>query len=184
MAEIDEASLVRRAKEGDTRAFDELVGLYGRTVYNLALRMVGNREDARDLTQSTFLKAWRGLGSFETSRRFFSWLYRIALNESLSFLRNRRGGEALDERAEDPAPTPEDDLRASERCDTVQAALMRLSEGERQILVLHYYGQLSYAELSELLDVHEKTVKSRLFTARRALGEILRRWGFESDETG
>lgn len=180
MGETEEASLVRRAKEGDTRAFDGLVGIYGRTVYNLTLRMVGNAEDARDLTQNTFLKAWRGLRSFDTSRRFFSWLYRIAINESLSFLRSRQPEEALDESAEDPALDPEEGLQAKERGDMVQAALMRLGEADRQILVLHYFAHVSYAELSELLEVQEKTIKSRLFTARQVMGGILRRWGFES----
>ena len=184
MGEINEASLVRSAKKGDTQAFDELVRIYGRVVYNLALRMVGDPEDAWDLTQCSFLKAWSGLRSFDSNRRFFSWLYRIAMNESLGLLRDRRDQETIDEGVADPAPGPEERRDARELRDKAQAALMALKENDREVLVLRYFGQLSYAELSESLKVPEKTVKSRLFTARQKLGQVMKRRGFSLDDTG
>jgi RNA polymerase sigma-70 factor (ECF subfamily) len=184
MGEINEASLIRSAKEGDTQAFDELVGIYGKVVYNLALRMTGDPEDAWDLTQCSFMKAWSGLRSFDSNRRFFSWLYRIAMNESLSLLRDRRHQEMIDEGVADPAPGPEERTTTRELRDSVQSALMVLGEKDREVLVLRYFGQLSYAELSESLEVPEKTIKSRLFTARQRLGEVLRRRGFSGDDTG
>jgi RNA polymerase sigma-70 factor (ECF subfamily) len=174
----DEADLVRRAKAGDGRAFDGLIGSYVQVVYNLSLRMVGNREDARDLTQCVFLKAWRGLGRFDDHKRFFSWLYRIALNESLNLLRGRRPVEKLNERFKDPSPSPDEQFALRERDEALQAALMDLEEGHRQLIVLHHFAELSYAELGQLLDLPERMVKSRLFTARRMLGRILKRRGF------
>ena len=175
----DEGDLVSRAKAGDTRAFDELVNRHIQVVYNLALRVVGNREDAWDLTQGTFLKAWRGLDGFDVRRQFFSWLYRIALNESLNQLRGRRPREALDERIPDPSPSPDSRVEDRERQEAVQGALMELDEGHRQIIVLRHFADLSYAELSGLLEVSQEKVKSRLFTARQMLGRILQRRGFK-----
>jgi RNA polymerase sigma-70 factor, ECF subfamily len=177
MGARDDVDLVRRARAGDTQAFDELVNEHIHVVYNLALRLVGNREDARDLTQSTFLKAWRGLEGFDRGHRFFSWIYRIALNESLNLLRNRRPHEALDERIADPSPPPDERAANHEREEAVQAGLMELGEGHRQIIILHHFAELSCAELSKLLGIPEKTVKSRLFTARQMLGRILKRRG-------
>jgi RNA polymerase sigma-70 factor (ECF subfamily) len=184
MIDSDEARLIRWAKEGDTRAFDALVGIYGRVVYNLALRMVGDPDDASDLTQRSFLRAWNGLGSFDSNRRFFSWLYRITINESLRLLEERRPLETLDERMADPAPSPEEYRNRRERSDRVQAALMAVGANDREILVLRYFGQLSYAELGELLEVPEKTIKSRLYTARQTLGRVLRQRGFPEDDAG
>jgi RNA polymerase sigma-70 factor (ECF subfamily) len=179
MGAEDDADLVRRARAGDTRAFDELVSRHIQVVYNLALRLVGNREDAKDLTQVTFLKAWRALEGFDHSRRFFSWIYRIALNESLNLLRGRRPQEVLDDRIADPSQSPDEQVASRVREETVQAALMDLGEEHRQIILLHYFGELSYSELSGFLEVPEKTVKSRLFTARQMLGRVLKRRGVE-----
>lgn len=173
----DEADLVRRAKAGDERAFGGLVDAYLQVVYNLSLRMVGNIEDARDLSQCVFLKAWRGLARFDDRRRFFSWLYRIALNESLNLLRSRRPVDELSERLTDPRPLPDEETALRERNDALQAALMDLDERYRTIIVLHHFGEVSYAELGRVLDLPEKTIKSRMFTARQMLGRSLVRRG-------
>ena len=82
--------LVRRAREGDARAFEALVAAHEHAIFNLTLRMTGDREDARDLTQVVFLKAWRGLGGFDDTRRFFSWIYRIAINEAINLRQSMR----------------------------------------------------------------------------------------------
>jgi RNA polymerase sigma-70 factor, ECF subfamily len=174
-----EADLVRRAKAGDTRAFDELVGKYIQVVFNVAYRLVGDREDARDLTQRTFMNAWRGLHRFDVRRRFFSWLYRIALNESLNLLRARRPQEALDERVVDPSPSPDEQADQRKQQEAIRVALMDLDEAHRQLIVLHHFAELSYEEMSGLFNVPEKTIKSRLFTARQMLGRILIRRGFK-----
>jgi len=178
LSEREEAGLAIRAQDGETRAFDKLVESYARIVYNLVLRMVGDREDARDLTQSTFLKAWKGIGAFDPGRRFFTWIYRIALNEAMNLLRSRRPRVDLDDRMADPRPSPAERIDARDTRETIQAALAELGDSDRQILVLRYFGELSYKEIAGVLEIPEKTVKSRLFSARQDLGRILRRQGY------
>jgi RNA polymerase sigma-70 factor (ECF subfamily) len=139
--------------------------------------MVRNREDARDLTQAVFLKAYRGLSTYDSRRRFYSWIYRIMLNECLDFLRAHRKLEPLDEGRAASTPTPEERMQANETGELVQDALMTLSVPSRQVIVLRHFLQLSYGEMSEVLTIPEKTIKSRLFTARRQIAEALRRKG-------
>ena len=168
---------VRRCLEGDSGAYEELVVAYQGVLFHLALRMTGNREDARDLTQTVFLKAYRALGSFDHQHRFYSWIYRIMMNEALNFLDRRKPQSELDERLPGHRPGPEDDAQQSNLQDAVQESLMTLPPADRQVLVLRHFEDLSYHEIGEVLGIAEKTVKSRLFTARRRLGEALRRRG-------
>ena len=179
LGESDERSLVLRCQAGEPRAHEELVTAYERIVYTLAFRMTGNREEARDITQAVFLKAFHGLDTFDPRRRFFSWIYRIAVNESIDRLRSRRQEEALDESREDPADRP--DVRAERReiAHAVQAALLELSEDDRQVLVLRHWLDRSLAEIGETLGIPDRTAKSRLFEARQRLGRILRRRGVD-----
>jgi len=177
MEEADERALVLRCQSGEPRAREELVTAYERVVHTLAYRMTGDREEARDITQAVFLKAFRGLESFDPRRRFFSWIYRIAVNESIDRLRSRRQEEALDESREDPAERPDAVAERGELAETVQAALLELREDDRQVLVLRHWLDRSLAEIGEALGIPERTVKSRMFEARRRLGRILRRRG-------
>jgi len=177
MSGDDEITLIRRAQGGDHRAFGRLAMQYERPLFNLALRMVRNREDARDLTQAAFLKAYRGLGTFDTRHRFFSWIYRIMLNECLNFLKSRRPEEPVDESREALGPSPEEHMVSSEMGTLVDGALMSLSVSSRQVIVLRHFLHLSYGEIGEVLTLPEKTVKSRLFAARRQMADVLRRKG-------
>lgn len=172
-----ESELVRRALEGDERAFGGLVEAYERVLFNLALRMVNDREDARDLTQTVFLKAYRHLATFDRRHKFFSWIYRIMLNESLNFISRRKRHEELDDRLVSTDSGPEDRADGSQVRDIIQSALTDLTLDYRQVIILRHYLQLSHREMSEVLNVPEKTVKSRLYTARQQLGEILQRRG-------
>jgi RNA polymerase sigma-70 factor, ECF subfamily len=149
-------------------------------LFNLAMRMTRNREDARDLTQSVFLKAYRGLKGFDPHRRFYSWLYRIMLNEGLNLLGTRREHEPVSEALPDTAATPEDELSSAEVERMVQAALQKLNTEHRQVIVLRHFLQLSYEEIGDVLEIPAKTVKSRLFTARQNLVPILQRMGVHS----
>lgn len=151
---------------------------YGRPVFNLALRMLGDREDARDLTQVVFVKAYQKLGTFDGRSRFFSWLYRIAINESLNLLGRRRRHVELDERLVSEERLPEERAQASEEERMVQGALMDLTAEHRQVIVLRHFLDLSHAEMGAILQLPEKTVKSRLHSARTRLGEVLRRRGY------
>lgn len=178
MAEIDERTLLDRALAGDSSAFGDLVDTHGPAIYNLVLRMTGNREDARDLTQIVFVKAWDRLSTFERGNRLFSWLYRIALNEALNFRRGRNPTAELSGREPSREPGPEESFERHEENARVQRALMELRSGDREVIVLRHFLCLSHHDMSGLLHVPEKTVKSRLHTARLRLEAELRRLGF------
>lgn len=166
----DEAA-VRGCLAGETSAFETLVTRYQKTLYAVASRMLGNREDARDATQTAFLRAFERLDSYDPSYRFFSWIYRILMNECLNVIRARRPGEAG---VVPPAPPgPLDRLEAEERRRRVRQALKGLSDEHRDVLVLRHFAELSYDDIASELEIPAKTVKSRLFAARRQLEAAL-----------
>ncbi len=177
MTETDEQALIDRARTGDVRAFAGLVEKYQRIIYNLALRMVNDREDARDIAQTVLLKAYQNLGSFDGRSRFFSWIYRIAVNESLNHLSRKRGHLPLDAEHASENPGPEEDFESGRLARIVEAGLMELSPDQRAAIILRHFVELTHREMSDVLGVPEKTVKSRLFSARRQLGGILARKG-------
>src|SRR6267378_3846271 len=109
MVDHDEDGLLERCLEGDGGAFGQLVDRYQRVLFNVSLRMVGNREDARDITQTVFLKAYENLGKFDRRHKFFSWVYRIMINESLNHLSKARRTEPLDESLQSRARGPEEE---------------------------------------------------------------------------
>lgn len=172
MQQPDDATLVERSAEGDAEAFEALVTRHHRVLFSVALRILGNYEDASDATQSAFIKAYEKLGTFDRQFRFFSWIYRILLNECLNARRNRR---QHDEVTPDLAigGNPLEALEASERRRRVQAALLALPVEYRVVVVLRHFGGLSYDEIAATLTVPARTVKSRLYTARQRLIELL-----------
>jgi len=175
-ARAGEAFLVDRARQGDRAAFEALVDARLVPTFRTALAILGNEADARDATQDTFVRVWRDLAGLRDPERFDQWFGRILVNTCRSAVRGRGrrwvrevsvtslpgGGEGFDPPAEPGALRSWDD-------DMVSRALDRLSVAERALLVLHYYDELSLAEISARLGIPSKTVKSRLFTARRAL---------------
>ena len=170
----DDAAIVARCLGGDVQAFGTLVERYQRVLYNLGLRMLGNPDDARDASQTAFLKAWNKLSSFDPRFRFFSWIYRITVNECLNQIDRRRRVEPLD--PEIDLPSKEDagaGLRAREASERVQAALLQLTPRHREVVILRHFLELSYGEIAETLTLPEKTVKSRLYEARQRLCELL-----------
>jgi RNA polymerase sigma-70 factor (ECF subfamily) len=173
----DEEALVLRSLAGDQRAFGELVSAHQQVLFNVALRMLNSPEDARDVTQTAFLKAWQKLHTYDRRNKFFSWIYRILLNEALNQLRQRRRLEPLDERMAAPERSPEEQAEANELGGIVQEGLMELGTEHRQVIILRHLVQLSHREIAELINLPEKTVKSRLYTGRQLLGGILRRRG-------
>ncbi len=173
MDERDDAGLVRRALEGDGRAFDTLVRRYTTPIFNLAFRLVNDRDVAADITQAAFVRVYENLHQYDPKYRFFSWLYRIAINESYTTLQRRRGQDPLHDEIESHDETPHTQLLRRERDDHVQQALMRLNENERAVIVLRHYSDMSYEEIADTLGVKVKTVKSRLFSARMRLRLLL-----------
>ncbi len=172
-----EIRLVTDCQLGDRRALDTLVRQYQRPVYNAAYRMLGNADDAADVTQATFLKALESIHSFDKKFRFFSWIYRIALNESIDRLKASRRFEPFDDTRAADGDRPQDELSRAQSADQVQRALMQLNADLRSVLVLRYFSELSYAQIGEVLDLPGKTVKSRLFSARQQLKARLQHRG-------
>ena len=168
----DDAAWVARCLTGDRAAFETLVRRYQQVLFTVALKLTGNEEDARDVTQNAFVRAYLKLDTYDPSRKFFSWLYRIAVNQSLNARRDRRSHEPLEEGIE--AERGSDPVERFETSGRVQAGLMALSKEYREVIVMRYFADLSYEEIAEAVGIPEKTVKSRLFSARQRLGEILR----------
>ena len=179
-----ENEIIRSVLRGNVNDFEKLVTAYEKNVYNIALRMVGDPEDAADMTQETFIKAYRALSSFRGDSKFSSWLYRIASNVCLDFLRSRSRHPQVslstvdeDDRTTfelpDMSRNPEEQLMKKLGMEAVRRGLEQLPEQQRQILVLRELGGLSYAELAQTLGLEEGTVKSRIFRARKRLCALL-----------
>ena len=168
--------LVERCRAGDREAFTELVIRFQRPVYNAALWILRKPEDASDVAQTVFVKVAEQLDDYDPQFRLFSWIYRIAVNESLNALRRSRRHESFDDAIDIPSegPNPESQLAESERADRVRRALAGVSTNDRVVLTLRHFAELSYQEIGQILDIDEKTVKSRLFEARQRLRETLR----------
>jgi len=171
--EPDDEWLVRDCLGGAKRAFETLVGRYEKPVYNVALRMVGNREDARDVAQTAFLKAFQGLATYDPQYKFSSWIFRITVNEALRLLEKRRPTEPVDDTWETPDRGPSEVFSGAEATRVVQAALLELPPDQRAVIVLRHFLGCSYGEIAGVVGAPEKTVKSRLFSARERLRELL-----------
>lgn len=175
-------------KEGDSRAFEEIVAKTMRRAYSAALGLVGNTEDARDLSQEAFIAAHKARKSFDAERPFFPWFYRILRNRCLNFIRSskRRKEISMDvlvERESTEAP-PDTLVVKKENVQALWDALFRLTPEHREVIVLRCFEELSYREISETLCISEGTVMSRLFYARKALCGMLRGGGGLSSGEG
>ena len=189
MTREEEYALVQRIQSGDSDAFAVLMDLYQKQVYHLALRTVCNPEDAADMTQEAFLRAYRAIGSFRGDSKLSVWLYRLTQNVCIDFLRSRGRKPTVSltvENEEDEVQEldvaddrfdPEVQYQRKALRDAVRRGLDELPEDYRTILVLREINGLSYAEIGEQLQLEEGTVKSRLFRARKKLCEFLQRDG-------
>ena len=187
-----ELELVRQAAHGSAAAFEQLVLSYQTQVYNLALSMSGNPEDALDLSQEAFLKAWRGLSSYRYDSAFSTWLYRLTSNVCIDFLRRQKKqksiplqitdetGEERDLSIPDTAPGPEEALLARSEREQVAQALSRLEPEYREALTLRVVNGLSYTEIAQILGIREGTVKSRIARAREKMRIAMQKTGNKS----
>jgi RNA polymerase sigma-70 factor (ECF subfamily) len=185
-APVDEDSLVKRARRGDLEAYDELVRCHQQRIYATIYHMTSNHEDANDLAQESFIKAYHALKSFKGGSSFYTWLYRIAVNKTINFLKQRKNRvhlslNDLDFNAEhDPDlmalisdKTPRRDAAMSELQEKLNAALLKLSEPHRLVVVLHDVQGQSHEEIADIMDCNIGTVRSRLFYARQQLQALL-----------
>jgi RNA polymerase sigma-70 factor (ECF subfamily) len=180
MTRDDDHSYVRDALAGEVDAFAVLVRRHDRVVYNVAYRITRDREEARDVTQTVFVRAFESLSRFDFRSRFFSWIYRIAVNESIraSGRKRRIADAAMDDLDFVVDSDAESGLESRERSTVIRSALLALRADDRALLTLRHYLQYSYRDIGGVLGIAEKTVKSRLFTARARLRDELERLGY------
>ena len=169
----EDEALVRACLQGNDSSFEQLVDRYQDLLFSIALRMLGDYEDARDCVQNTFINAYRRLESFDPHRKFFSWLYRIMINDCINQLKQRKPYVPLDPAFVSSEKGPETRYEEHRLREGIQAALLELTPEHREVVVLRHIAGFSYREIESLVGVPEKTVKSRLFTARRQLSTIL-----------
>ncbi|MFV8819674.1 RNA polymerase sigma factor [Haliea sp. E17] len=171
----EDAALVERCRCGDRHAVQALVDRYQRPVFNAAYRILGNREDAADATQTAFMKVFENLESYDAQYKLFSWIYRIVVNESISQFQRNGASRALTYNEEswggdDELERQVDSAVLSRR---TQASLMALPEEYRVVLVLRHFSECSYEQIGEILELPEKTIKSRIYIARQQLKKLL-----------
>lgn len=182
-----EIFLLRKAKNGDVEAFEKLIEGCQKRVFNIALRMLGNPDDASEMSQEVFIKIFRSLDGFKENSSFYTWVYRITTNICLDELRKRKNSQviSLDEtisikdnelkpQVEDKSPTPDIEAEKKELRRVVNSAIKSLPEEHKIVVVLRDIQGFSYEEIAKILNCPEGTVKSRINRARQSLKEILK----------
>lgn len=183
---VEEMELVKSARRGDLAAYDELVRRYQERIYATIYHMTSNHEDANDLAQESFIKAFHALKSFKGGSSFYTWVYRIAVNKTINFLKQRKNRvqmslDDLDFNAEhDPdlvalisEKTPRREINITELQEKLNEAMQKLSESHRLVVTLHDVQGLSHEEIAKIMDCNIGTVRSRLFYARQQLQAYL-----------
>mgnify|MGYP000858754250 CR=1 FL=1 len=168
MMERDDNELVMQTLNGNRFTFGMLIDRYQQTIFNIMLRLTGDYETARDLTQDVFIKAWEKLGSFKCKYRFYSWIYRIAINEAINFNRKKKSIKPV----EKPLTANEEFEENSDEyheMTLLYAEIQQLKMDYRVLVVLKYFCDLSYEEMAEVTKTSVKKVRSRLFSARELM---------------
>ncbi len=188
MNQLDDQELIGRSQRGNSQAFGILVNRYMQRAYYVALGFVGSHEDALDLSQEAFVRAYRHIKRFEKGRKFFTWYYQILRNLCFNFLKKRKKRaylfseipeeEVLQFRAA-AENSPDVDLEKKELKRRLWKAISALSELDREVIILREFQELSYQEMAEVLDCPVGTVMSRLYNARKHLAQYLREEGWE-----
>lgn len=177
MSHEQDAVLVRQCLEGNHRAFETLIDRYQRPIYNLALRFAARREDAEDIVQTVFVKVYEKLNTYDPKHKFFSWLYKIAVNESINHLNRRRNFDQFQEEIHSGYQVQDEPQQDHELTKKIDNALLQLKPDYRIVVILNHFQDMTYREISYILDIHENKVKSRLFSARKKLRSILMKKG-------
>ncbi len=175
MENTDERGLAEAVKRGDHGAFESLVGQYKKPIYNVVYRMLHDSEESSDVTQTVFLKAYEKMHQYDPDRKLFSWLCRIAVNEAIDTRARRKHETELSDNDVSSAADPATAVQQDELHRGLEAALMKLDNDHRGVVVLKHIAGMSYQDISATLDVSEKTVKARLYSARQKLRSRLKR---------
>lgn len=185
VAEV-ERELLRKCRAGDWEAYEPIVRAYEGRLFGMALGLVHNREDARDLVQDSFVRAFKSLELYDSERPFLAWILSVCRNLCIDFLRRRRYGYSLDTdkdekpiQVPDPKASTDKSALSEETRNLVWEALGRLSDEHREVLVLKDMQDLEYGEIAHILNIPQGTVASRVYYARRALRETLESMGVE-----
>lgn len=173
MSEPSDQQLVEETLAGNLDSFGRLVNRYQKTVFNVALHMIRDSDDAQDIAQNVFLKTFEKLKTFNPKYRFFSWIYKITVNESLNAVERKKKTTELPANLSSEFASPEEQFDRAEKTERIQVALMKLSVNHRAVIILKHLEELPYNEIGYILGIPDKKVKSRLFTARQKLKEIL-----------
>jgi RNA polymerase sigma-70 factor (ECF subfamily) len=182
MSNADELALIRECLAGNDEAFGTIVDRYQGVVFNTAYGIVSDYEEARDIAQTVFMKVYQNLDRFKPRHKLFSWIYRMTVNESINVAKKLDRGQQLSDQLIAPQPSPEERAVALDLQDKVMKALQTMAVHYRVVIVLRHFRDLSYSEISEILSIPVKTVKSRLFTARRLLAGIVAEQGVVAHE--
>lgn len=181
-----ETSLVRKAKEGDGKAYDELTLLYKDAVYGIIYRMVHNKQEAEDLSQEAFIKAYNSINSFNEEYAFSTWLFKIATNNCIDFFRKRKlktysmdqtikyKDEEIQQEYADDDPTVDNIILANEKSKMIHKAIQELPEKYKIAIVLRHQEEKSYEDIAQILELPLGTVKARIFRAREMLKKSLK----------
>mgnify|MGYP000943458897 CR=1 FL=1 len=173
---MDEGLIIKRAQEGDLDAFEEIIGRYKKSVYNLCLRMLYNRNEAEDVAQEAFIKIYKGLRSYNGKSKFSTWVLKITSNACIDFMRKRKMNtvpiedyRTSDGGIEDTSNSPESSYMAYELKKEVEVAVKSLPEKYRMMIIYYHFMNLSYKEISDILNEPMTIVKNRLYRARLML---------------
>ncbi len=180
MSTLSDAKIVEQCLRGDWQEFAVLVDRYERTLFNAAYRIVGSRDEAADITQQTFVKAYENLRNFNPEFKFFSWIYRIVMNEALTHISRAKRLREVELPDQPEVKNPEELLQESENSAKIHSALQQLPAEQRTAIILRHFHDLSYREMADILRIPEKTVKSRLYSARQQLVPLLKKAGIAS----
>ena len=177
MSNWDDYDLISRCLDGNVNAFGQLVDRYQTPLFNAALRITRDYEEAKDITQTAFVKAFERLDTFRPDHKFFSWVYRILVNEALNAVKERKFLADTEIEGVSREKTPEEMYGEKEQADLIDRALHDLSFEHRLVIVLRHFNDMSYDDMADIIGIPSKTVKSRLYDARRQLARIMEQKG-------
>ena len=170
--------LIKRCLDGEVNAFAGLIDRYQKPVYNAAFRMLSDARNAEDVTQTVFIKAFENLDRYDANYKFFSWVYKMTINESINFLKRENRFAGLDLNTLSNQNASEDAFHQFETKEQIDLALLVLEPSHRAIVVLKHFHGLSYKEIGYIMDSPEKTIKSRLYESRQQMRKVFFKQGY------
>lgn len=170
--------IIRSVLNGQVNHYKTLVERYQSAIFHLLIQMVQHHDEAKGLTQEVFVKAYENLDKFNFKSKFFSWIYRIAINTAITYRKQQQRFVGIEELPQQMVKPVEEKMLAREKSTLLKKAVSKLADKYQSVIVLRYFEQLSYAEMAEILNITEKKVKSRLFDARKMLKTLLEESGY------